>query len=58
MAERLSLAGRTRVEAYTNARTKPKEIARLIGRDPSTVYRDLDRGRRSAGPPARPSGAT
>lgn len=46
MAERLCLAERARIEALTDAGTKPDEIARLIGRDRSTVYRELDRGRR------------
>lgn len=45
MAERLSLAERARIEALADAGTRIDEIAELIGRDRSTVYRELDRGR-------------
>jgi len=45
MAERLSLAERARIEALSGAGSRIDEIAELIGRDRSTVYRELDRGR-------------
>ncbi|WP_419945569.1 hypothetical protein [Candidatus Poriferisodalis sp.] len=39
------MSERARIEALTRTGTKPDEIARLIGRNRSTVYRDLGRGR-------------
>lgn len=47
MAARLSLVERARIEVLTDAATKPDAIAGLIHRDRSTVYRELDRGRRA-----------
>ncbi len=43
MAARLSRDERALIEAHTRAGVRPEEIAGLIGRDPSTVYRELGR---------------
>ena len=43
MAARLSRDGRALIEAHTRAGVRPEKIAGLIGRDPSTVRRELGR---------------
>lgn len=43
MAARLSRDERAVIEAHTRAGAKPEEVAGLIGRAPSTVYRELGR---------------
>ena len=43
MAARLSRGERALIEARTAAGARPEEIAELIGRAPSTVYRELGR---------------
>ena len=48
MAERLSWAERARIEALVSTGTRPDVIAGLIGRDRSTAYRELGRGRRGS----------
>ena len=45
MAARLSRDERAVIEARTDAGAKPEEVAVLLGRAPSTVYRELERGR-------------
>lgn len=49
MAERLSLAERARIEALADTGTRVDEIAGLVGRDRSTVYRELGRGKGADG---------
>jgi IS30 family transposase len=42
----LTESERYKIEGLLEAKRGPKEIARLLGRDPSTIYREINRGSR------------
>ena len=52
MAQRLAAGERARVEAMAAAGVGIAEIARRLGRDPSTVWREIDP---NGSPSARPT---
>ena len=49
MAQRLSCNERIRIEAVTTAGVSAAETARRLGRDPSTVHREIKRNSTPAG---------
>ena len=49
MAQRLSFDERARIEAMQQAGVSVAETARRLGRDPSTIYRELKRAGAAAG---------